>query len=117
MAKRGVVCMTIAFCGLNCAKCIGFIATQSGNKKELDKVAKEWSVQFNADIKPEHVLCDGCKSAGRKSYHCGNLCKIRRCCIGKKIDTCIECGKYPCGDISFVLDNAPDAKDNLEKLK
>ena len=106
--------MTIAYCGLDCSKCIGFIATQSGNKEELAKVAKAWSIQFNADVKPEHVICDGCKSSGRKSWHCENSCKIRACCIGKKIDTCVECRIYPCEDIAFVLDNASEAKDNLK---
>jgi hypothetical protein len=107
----------IAYCGLDCSKCIGYLATKSGSKEALDDVAKKWSVQFEADITAEHVVCDGCKGSERKSYHCGNLCKIRKCCIGKDLQSCIECKEYPCSDLGFVLDNAPDAKNNLEKLR
>ncbi|MBU0744075.1 MAG: DUF3795 domain-containing protein [Gammaproteobacteria bacterium] len=106
----------IAYCGLDCSKCIGLIATKSGSKEELEKVAKIWSIQFDADIKPEHIVCEGCKGPGRKSHHCNNLCKIRACCISKNFQSCIECKVYPCEDLRFVLDNAPEAKNNLEKL-
>ena len=75
--------MTIAYCGLDCSKCIGFLATQTGGKNELDKVAQIWSAQFNSDIKAEHVVCDGCKASGRKSYHCEKMCEIRARCVGK----------------------------------
>lgn len=107
----------IAYCGLDCAKCDGYLATQSGNKKEMEDVAKKWSVQFEADVKPEHILCDGCKAQGRKSYYCGSLCEIRKCASDKKFDTCIECVDYACAKLNMVLDHAPDAKSNLEKLK
>ncbi len=106
----------IAYCGLDCSKCVGFIATQSGDPKELERVAEIWSVQFNTPIKPEHVVCDGCKGVGRKSYHCANSCKMPPCCSAKGIQTCIECKEYPCEELSFILDNVPEAKSALEKL-
>jgi hypothetical protein len=56
-------------------------------------------VKFHADVKPEHVICDGCKADGRKYV------------------TCIACADFACADVKFVLDNAPEAKDNLGKLK
>jgi ribosomal protein S18 acetylase RimI-like enzyme len=109
--------MMMAYCGLDCSKCIGFLATQSGDAKEIAEVAQKWSIQFNADVKPEHVLCDGCKAAGRKSYYCGNLCKIAKCCSGKKMSTCAECGDYACEDLSFVLEHSLEAKENLGQLR
>jgi hypothetical protein len=107
----------IAYCGLDCSKCEGYLATQANDAKQIAKVAKIWSVKFHSDIKPEHVICDGCKAEGRKSFYCGNLCKIRKCCSGKKYGTCIECADFACSDVKFVLDNAPEAKANLGKLK
>ena len=107
----------IAYCGLDCSKCIGYLATRSGDPERLAAVAKEWSKQFHADVRPEHVICDGCKAEKRKSYHCANLCNIRKCCTGKGYDSCIECGDYACSDVSFVLDSVPEARGNLENLQ
>ncbi|MDD5504585.1 MAG: DUF3795 domain-containing protein [Candidatus Omnitrophica bacterium] len=107
----------IAYCGLDCSKCIGFLATQSCDAGKIAEAAKAWSVQFKADVKPEHVLCDGCKEGGRKSYYCGNLCKITKCCRAKKIETCAECKDYSCADLNFVLEHSVEAKNNLEQLK
>jgi hypothetical protein len=107
----------IAYCGLDCSKCIGYLATQANDARQIADVAGKWSKQFHADIKPEHVICDGCKADKRKSFHCANLCEIRKCCAGKKYETCVECGKFPCSDVKFVIDNSPEAKANLDKLR
>lgn len=107
----------IAYCGLDCSKCIGYVATQSGDNKQLAEVAKQWSKQFKADVKPEHVICDGCRTEKRKSYHCANLCNIRKCCINKNYDSCIECADFACSDVKFILNSVPEAKENLEKIK
>jgi hypothetical protein len=64
----------------------------------LQRSQKKWSEQFNAVVKPEHVICDGCKAEKRRSFYCANLCKIRKCCIVEKYDSCIECGNFTCSD-------------------
>jgi len=107
----------IAYCGLDCSKCIGYLATLSGDGDELKKVAEIWSKQFKADVKPEHVICDGCRAGKRKSYHCSNLCNTNKCCTEKGYDYCIECSDFACKDMEFILNNAPEAKENLEKVK
>ena len=53
----------------------------------------------------------------RRSYYCANLCKMPKCCIEKEYDSCIECADFPCKELQFELDNVPDARANLEKLK
>lgn len=107
----------IAYCGLNCLECEGYLATQSGDQEELKKVAEKWSEMYQSDVKPEFVICDGCKAEGRHSYYCGNMCKIRQCCIEKTFGSCIECADFPCEDEKLVLEHAPQAKANLEKLR
>ena len=107
----------IAYCGLDCAKCEGYLATQANDQKQIAEVAKKWSVQFNADVRPEHVLCDGCGAGGRESYHCANLCEIKKCCVSKKYESCIVCADFPCAHESFIIDNVPSAKANLERKK
>ncbi len=105
----------IAYCGLNCDTCIAYKATQSGDDNELKKVAEIWSKEYNADVKSEHVICDGCKANKRQCFHCANSCNIRKCCPEKGHDFCIECDEFPCDDARFVVDNVPEAMANLKK--
>jgi hypothetical protein len=115
MRKQGGI--MIAYCGLDCSKCIAYLATQANDPGQIAEVVKKWSVEFHADMQPGHVICDGCKAGGRKSFYCGHMCKIVKCCAGKKYATCIECPDFACGDLKLVLDHSPDARANLEKLK
>ena len=107
----------IAYCGIECSKCDSYRATRSGNYEELVKVAEKLSKLYGAEVKPEYVICDGCKNEERHSFFCTNSCKMRKCCIEKGFNSCIECSDFPCKELQFELDNNPEAKDNLEKLK
>lgn len=107
----------IAYCGIDCSKCEGYLATLSGKDEELIKVAKLWSKQFKTDVTKEQVICDGCKANKRRSYHCQNTCEIRPCCKAKNLDSCIKCDNFPCADECFILQQVPEAKKNLEIYK
>lgn len=107
----------IAYCGIDCSKCDSYLATQSGKYEELEKVAEKLSRLYQADVKPEYVICDGCKIGKRLSFHCANLCKMRKCCIEKKYNSCIECADFLCKELQFELNNNPEAIDNLRKLR
>ena len=107
----------IAYCGINCSKCDSYLATRSGNYDELVKVAEKLSKRYHADVKPEYVICDGCKDGERHSYYCKISCKMRKCCISKEYISCIECAHFPCKELQFELEHNPEAIDNLKKLK
>ncbi|HPQ45423.1 MAG TPA: DUF3795 domain-containing protein [Syntrophales bacterium] len=107
----------LAYCGIECSQCDSYLATQSGNYEKLVNVAGILSKLYHTDVKPEYVICDGCRAGKRLSFHCRNLCKMRVCCVEKGYDSCIECGDFPCEELQFELTINPEAQDNLAKLK
>ena len=40
----------IAFCGLNCAECGAFLATQDDDDERRKKVAEQWSEKYRANL-------------------------------------------------------------------
>ena len=107
----------IAFCGLTCTECPAFIATQKDDDKERKKVAKVWSKEFNSDIKPEDVNCDGClEESGRLFNYC-KVCEIRKCGQKKEVKNCAYCDDYACEKLTKFFDIAPDAKTALTEIR
>ena len=74
----------IAYCGMDCEKCEGYLATKETDNTLRTEVAEKWSKQYNTDIKPEQINCSGCKSEGIKFFFTETECPIRKCNIEKK---------------------------------
>ena len=107
----------IAYCGLDCCQCPAYIATQKDDQEGLAKTAAQWAEKFKVEVKPKDVICDGCATPSpRKASYC-NICEVRLCCIGKAVDTCASCAEYICGKLKEVFKQAPQAKENLEKIR
>ena len=107
----------IAYCGIACHECGALIATKTNDDAKRKEVADEWSKQFNADIKPEDVYCDGCLSEGGYLLaHC-SVCEIRKCARAKNLVNCGYCEEYACSKLNQVLQMAPDAKKRLDEIR
>ena len=107
----------IAACGLICSECPAYIATVNNDEELRIKTAKEWSKMFNAEIKPESIVCSGCLTeSGQKFSHCAE-CKIRECVILKEIKNCGQCDDYACEKITEFFKMAPEAKIVLDEFQ
>lgn len=107
----------IACCGLDCSKCEGFLATEADDDSKRVEVAKQWSARYNADIKPEQINCDGCRSDGRKFFYCSDICELRKCCLEKDIANCAACDMYACDKLKSFFKVAPEARTALDALR
>ena len=107
----------IAACGLDCAKCDAYIATQANDQAALEQIAAKWRVEYNAPgILAANILCDGCMAGGRTIGHCAE-CGIRLCALERGVENCAACPDYACEQLSAFFQMVPQAKINLEQLQ
>ncbi len=106
----------IAYCGLDCEKCDARIATLNNDSDLREKTAKCWSKLNGVTITADMINCVGCRMDGVKTSFCSSLCQIRKCALGKGMETCGECPHMgQCQIVGAVLSNNSDALENLKK--
>ena len=83
----------MAICGDNCDSCPRYIATESGESIELEKVKALWvRLGLRGDEFPvEKMVCHGCKPNNACAY-----AELRSCVQKKSVDNCGCCDDYPC---------------------
>jgi hypothetical protein len=107
----------IAACGLDCAQCDAYIATQANDMAALAAVAVKWTTEYNAPgLSADNVQCDGCMTEGRKVGHCSE-CQIRMCALERGVANCAVCPDYACDKLAGFLAAVPQAKVNLEAIR
>jgi hypothetical protein len=85
------------YCGLYCGACEILLANENGTR---EIVAKAW----NRD--PEQLRCMGCKTPVNSAF-CSQ-CDIKACAKAKQVETCSDCGDYPCARLTgFRYDKYP----------
>ena len=109
----------IAFCGLDCAKCDAYIATQSNDEAAKQRVVEKWRVEFNSpDVNLASVTCDGCVSvSGRHGGYCAQ-CPIRACGVSHNVANCAHCADYSsCDKLADFFKQVPDARVTLDRVR
>ncbi len=107
----------VAYCGLTCTECPAYLATQNDDDEERERVAKTWSEQYNSDIKPEHISCDGCLPGKARHFsHC-SVCAIRACGVVMGVENCAHCDEYACEALESLLQAVPAARAELDKIR
>lgn len=105
-----------ARCGLDCGHCLARKATVENDDALREQVAREWSAQYHADIKPADINCTGCTGPGPHFSYCG-MCEIRKCANERSVAHCAVCPDFGCDKITGFMAMAPQARENLEFLR
>ena len=107
----------IAYCGITCNECPAYLATQADDDTRRTKVAEQWSKEYNADISPKDIDCDGCNSeSGRLFSHC-RVCPIRKCSRERQLENCACCDDFGCDSLKEFFGFVPVAKSALEGIR
>jgi hypothetical protein len=108
----------IAFCGLDCAQCEGYLATQADDEAWKERVAAQWRENYNApDLTAKSVTCDGCKAtSGRLGSNCF-VCEVRLCGLQKGVENCAACPDYACEKLEAFFQFAPAIRTTLDELR
>ena len=107
----------IAYCGLDCAECNAFKATQAKDSERKKQLAKQWTEGLKVEFRPEDINCDGCISDSLRIFGYCNVCEIRKCGREKKVKNCAYCHKYPCEKLSGLFSGYSKAKETLDEIR
>jgi len=102
----------IGYCGNICDYCPLYIATESGDKDKLARVAILWhKVGVRPQIlPPEEMACHGCTPD--KTCPFG----IIKCALEKNVNDCGGCPEYPCPNLKSRLDFIPQLSEDWKKV-
>jgi hypothetical protein len=116
--EDGMTEKMIAFCGLECAGCEAYLATQADDLPAREALLEKWRVAFDAPgMTLANVTCDGCTSAGRLGGYCAD-CPVRACAVGRGLAHCARCDDYEtCETLQGFIADIPEARANLAALR
>jgi hypothetical protein len=108
----------IAYCGLVCTTCEGYLATQANDRAALERMAERAKAEYGAlNATADSVMCDGCLSASaRKIGYCAE-CAIRACGVARGVANCAGCPDYACEKLTGFFKLAPQARVTLDSVR
>lgn len=112
----------IAYCGLNCLKCLIYLATGEKDEEKKKKmridVIHECKRRYGIELKLEGITdCDGCRTEGGRLFSGSNECQIRKCAGEKDVESCAHCDEYTCEKLEKFFITDPDARKQLDQIR
>jgi hypothetical protein len=106
-----------AYCGLDCAVCPAYVATQAGDGEAQMQLMAQWREQYDPNMTIAGVTCDGCTSSGRLGGYC-EACPLRSCGLARGVVNCAVCTDYAgCQTLETFFAQAPEVRTQLEALR
>jgi hypothetical protein len=107
----------IAYCGIVCTDCPGYIATQANDLEELERLAEHSRQEYQRpEITVAWVTCDGCLArSDRLCAYCAE-CEIRACGIQRDVENCAFCDDYACEKLLNFFKMVPQAQGILDEI-
>jgi putative acetyltransferase len=103
----------IGICGDDCAACPRFIATQTEDPREFEKVRDLW-VRLGLrppDFPAEKLACRGCSPANDCAYP-----EMQACAHAKSLAHCGRCAEYPCPLIAAAFERSDQFRARVEEI-
>ncbi|MBQ8175678.1 MAG: DUF3795 domain-containing protein [Oscillospiraceae bacterium] len=99
----------ITLCGDNCIYCPRYNARTDD---ELNRVAELWyKVGWrNEVVSNDEIKCSGCSSHKQCTY------QLVECTKEHGVDKCNQCGEFPCGKISDMLNRSEEYRKKCEEI-
>ncbi len=103
----------IGVCGDNCSYCPRYIATESGDIQELEKVKELWvRLGWREESFPaEKLACNGCAPEINCAYP-----QLRNCADEKNISNCGLCDNYPCELVNAAFERTKRLTSNARSV-
>jgi hypothetical protein len=112
----------MAYCGLVCGECPIFLATREPDEVKRRQmrieIARKCNEHYGVRYGPEDITdCDGCKTKSGLLFRGCRNCEIRPCAQERKLESCGECGEYPCHRLEPLFKTDPAARTRLDGIR
>ena len=105
----------VSCCGIMCAECPMYIATEKDDETMKKDLALEYSFG-GVKFYPKDICCHGCLTVSADHNKFGKNCEIRKCCKVHGIRLCAECKEFPCEKTEEFVPKGSEQRNRLEEM-
>lgn len=102
MRKKRKTSENLCYCGHDCARCVTYLAAQTGEEALCRRAQEFYSAEFGIELPSGAFRCGGGRT--EDVFVLCRECPFRLCCREKKINACAECSDYPCAALADYRD-------------
>ena len=103
-------------CGVICSACPAYLAGQSNDPADRERVATAWHEIYGLNFGPEAIACGGCLGSDEAVFCTSLKCSARRCCRSRDLASCAECADRPCADLERAQSNWDGLEEKAKSL-